>query len=107
MQMLTCEGDGNEMAWVIESRFGSFDPMYSIETFRWDADGTLHVKTFSTCGDVGQRTTILTSTCSEVSSETEVPPILLASPRLGASGATLESTTLIENADRALLPCRT
>ena len=49
MQMLTVKVDGNEMAWVIESRFGSFDPMYSIETFCWDADGTLHVKTYSIC----------------------------------------------------------
>jgi hypothetical protein len=46
MQMLTVKVNGNEMAWVIESRFGSFDPMSSIETFRWDADGTLHVKTY-------------------------------------------------------------
>jgi hypothetical protein len=34
------------MAWVIESRFGSFDAAYSIETFRWDDDGSLHVKTY-------------------------------------------------------------
>ena len=46
MQMLTVKVNGNEMAWVIESRFGSFDPMYSIETFRWEDDGSLHVKTY-------------------------------------------------------------
>jgi len=46
MQMLTVKVNGNEMAWVIENRFGSFDPMYSIETFRWEDDGSLHVKRY-------------------------------------------------------------
>jgi hypothetical protein len=46
MQMLTVKVNGNEMAWVIESRFGKLPPGLSIETFRWEPDGALHVKTY-------------------------------------------------------------
>ena len=48
MKMFTVHVNGNEMAWVIECRFAGRDPMHSIETFRWDDDGTLHVKTYYT-----------------------------------------------------------
>jgi hypothetical protein len=46
MKMLTVKANGDEMAWVNECRFGAADMMYSIETFRWEKDGTLHVKTY-------------------------------------------------------------
>ena len=46
MQMLTVKVNGDEMAWVIESRFGKLPPSLSVETFRWEPDGTLHVKTY-------------------------------------------------------------
>ncbi len=46
MQMLHVKANTPEMAWVIESRFGQSPPTISIETFRWEPDGTLHVKTF-------------------------------------------------------------
>ena len=38
--------NGDEMAWVIESRFKDGSTTYSIETFRWEKDGTLHIKTY-------------------------------------------------------------
>jgi hypothetical protein len=46
MQMSTVQVNGDEMAWVIESRFANYDPSISIETFRWDEKGDLHVKTY-------------------------------------------------------------
>lgn len=46
MQCLVVHVNGNEMAWVNENRFADLPMMYSIETFRWEADGTLHVKTY-------------------------------------------------------------
>ena len=56
MHMFTVHVNGNEMAWVIECRFGGGDPMHSIETFRWDDGGALHVKTYYTMPSrVGER----------------------------------------------------
>ncbi len=46
MQCLVVHVNGNEMAWVNENRFQDRPMMYSIETFRWDEDGTLNVKTY-------------------------------------------------------------
>ena len=49
MEMLTVKVNGNEMAWVIGSyskNDRSNEPFYSIETFRWEEDGTLHINTF-------------------------------------------------------------
>jgi hypothetical protein len=46
LKMLTVKVNGNEMAWTNENYFGDADMMYSIETFRWEDDGSLHVKTY-------------------------------------------------------------
>ena len=46
MQCLVVHANGDEMAWVNENRFADLPVMYSIETFRWDPDGTLHIKTY-------------------------------------------------------------
>jgi hypothetical protein len=49
MYMLTVNVNGNEMAWVIESHFGTGDQIsktLSIETFQWDEDGDLLIKTY-------------------------------------------------------------
>jgi hypothetical protein len=49
MYMLTVKVNGNEMAWVIENHFGTGDQIheiYSIETFRWDENGDLIIKTY-------------------------------------------------------------
>jgi hypothetical protein len=48
MELFTVHVNGNEMAWVIECRFAGGEPMHSIETFRWEDDGTLHVTTYYT-----------------------------------------------------------
>ncbi|MFF0455332.1 hypothetical protein [Nocardia africana] len=47
--MLTVQVNGDEMAWVCENRFGTGDDVimvHSIETFAWDADGNLLIKTY-------------------------------------------------------------
>jgi hypothetical protein len=49
MYMLTVKVNGNEMAWVIENHFGTGDDIsktYSIETYAWDDDGNLTIKTY-------------------------------------------------------------
>jgi hypothetical protein len=46
MHIYAVQINGNEMAWVNENRFAGQEMMYSIETFRWEEDGTLHVKTY-------------------------------------------------------------
>jgi hypothetical protein len=49
MHMLAVKVNGNEMAWVIESHFGTSDQIakaISIETFRWDENGDLLIKTY-------------------------------------------------------------
>ena len=49
MHMLTVKVNGNEMAWVIESHFtasGQLTKSLSIETFAWDDDGNLTIKTY-------------------------------------------------------------
>jgi hypothetical protein len=49
MYMLTVQVNGNEMAWVIENHFTSGEQVsktYSIETFQWDEDGSLLIKTY-------------------------------------------------------------
>ena len=49
IKMITVQVNGNEMAWVCENHFG-FEPnvqmAYSIETFAWDDDGSLLIKTY-------------------------------------------------------------
>jgi hypothetical protein len=47
--MLTVQVNGNEMAWVCENFFGTepnVQSAYSIETFAWDGDGDLLIKTY-------------------------------------------------------------
>ena len=49
MHMLTVKVNGNEMAWVIESHFGTGEQIakaLSIETFWWDENGDLLIKTY-------------------------------------------------------------
>ena len=46
MQCALVHVNGDEMAWVNENRFEDLPMMQSIETFRWEEDGTLHVKTY-------------------------------------------------------------
>src|ERR1700704_3122417 len=49
MYMLTVKVNGNEMAWVIESHFGTGEQIsktLSIETFQWDENGDLLIKTY-------------------------------------------------------------
>ena len=47
--MITVQVNGNEMAWVCENHFGTelnVQMAYSIETFAWDDDGNLLIKTY-------------------------------------------------------------
>lgn len=49
MHMLTVKVNGDEMAWVIENHFtvdGATIQSLSIDTFRWDANGALTIKTY-------------------------------------------------------------
>ena len=49
MYMLTVQVNGNEMAWVIENHFNPGDEVmktYSIETFQWEEDDSLLIKTY-------------------------------------------------------------
>ena len=49
IKMLTVQVNGEEMAWVCENFFGTAPDVqsaYSIETFAWDADGNLLIKTY-------------------------------------------------------------
>ena len=49
IKMITVQVNGNEMAWVCENHFGSepnVQMAYSIETFAWDDDGNLLIKTY-------------------------------------------------------------
>lgn len=58
MQMVTVQVNGDEMAWTIDNRFtmnGETLQTYSIETFAWDADGNLTIKTYYDLpADVGE-----------------------------------------------------
>ena len=47
--MLTVQVNGDEMAWVCENRFGTGEDVvmvHSIETFAWDDEGDLLIKTY-------------------------------------------------------------
>ena len=47
--MITVQVNGDEMAWVCENSFGTepnVQTAYSIETFAWDGDGNLLIKTY-------------------------------------------------------------
>jgi hypothetical protein len=49
IKMITVQVNGNEMAWVCENHFGTepnVQMAYSIETFAWDEDGNLLIKTY-------------------------------------------------------------
>ena len=49
LHMVTVKVNGDEMAWVIENRFRTGDRVLtslSIETFRWDEQGDLVIKTY-------------------------------------------------------------
>jgi len=49
IKMITVQVNGNEMAWVCENHFGTepnVQMAYSIETFAWDDDGNLLIKTY-------------------------------------------------------------
>jgi hypothetical protein len=49
MHMLTVHVNGHEMAWVIENHFKTAETVsksHSIETFRWNQDGDLLIKTY-------------------------------------------------------------
>jgi hypothetical protein len=49
IKMITVQVNGNEMAWVCENYFGTepnVQMSYSIETFAWDDDGNLLIKTY-------------------------------------------------------------
>ena len=49
IKMLTVQVNGNEMAWVCENYFGTEPDVqmaYSIETFAWDDEGNLLIKTY-------------------------------------------------------------
>lgn len=49
IEMITVQVNGNEMAWVCRNHFGSEPNVmtaYSIETFAWDDDGSLLIKTY-------------------------------------------------------------
>ena len=49
INMITVQVNGNEMAWVCENHFGTgpnVQTAYSIETFAWDNDGNLLIKTY-------------------------------------------------------------
>lgn len=49
LKVVTVQVNGNEMAWVIENHFGTEPNVqigYSIETYAWDDDGNLLMKTY-------------------------------------------------------------
>ena len=49
LHMVTVKANGPEMAWVIDNRFRTGDRVLtslSIETFRWDEQGDLVIKTY-------------------------------------------------------------
>ena len=49
IKMITVQVNGNEMAWVCENHFGTEPKVqmaYSIETFAWDDEGNLVIKTY-------------------------------------------------------------
>jgi len=49
IKMITVQVNGNEMAWVCENHFGTEPNVgvaHSIETFAWDDDGNLLIKTY-------------------------------------------------------------
>lgn len=49
IKMVTVQVNGDEMAWVCENLFGAepnVQSAYSIETFAWDQDGNLLIKTY-------------------------------------------------------------
>jgi hypothetical protein len=49
IKMLTVQVNGDEMAWVCENFFGTepnVQSAYSIETFAWDREGNLLIKTY-------------------------------------------------------------
>lgn len=49
IKMVTVQVNGDEMAWVCENTFGTEPDVataYSIETFAWDRDGNLLIKTY-------------------------------------------------------------
>jgi hypothetical protein len=49
IKMLTVQVNGDEMAWVCENFFGTepdVQTAYSIESFAWDQDGNLLIKTY-------------------------------------------------------------
>ena len=49
IKMITVQVNGNEMAWVCENSFGTkpnIQMAYSIETFAWDDNGDLLIKTY-------------------------------------------------------------
>ena len=49
IKMITAQVNGSEMAWVCENYFGTepnVQMAYSIETFAWDDDGNLLIKTY-------------------------------------------------------------
>jgi hypothetical protein len=49
INMITVQVNGNEMAWVCENHFGTAPNVqmaYSIETFAWDDNGNLLIKTY-------------------------------------------------------------
>jgi len=49
INMITVQVNGNEMAWVCENHFGAepnVQMAHSIETFAWDDDGNLLIKTY-------------------------------------------------------------
>ncbi|OYN80300.1 hypothetical protein [Mycolicibacterium sphagni] len=49
IKMVTVQVNGNEMAWAWANHFGTepnIQMAYSIETFAWDDDGNLLIKTY-------------------------------------------------------------
>jgi hypothetical protein len=49
IEMITVQVNGNEMAWVCKNHFGNEPDVmtaFSIETFAWDDDGNLLIKTY-------------------------------------------------------------
>lgn len=49
IEMVTVQVNGNEMAWVCRNHFGAppnVEVAYSIETFAWDDQGDLLIKTY-------------------------------------------------------------
>ena len=52
IKMITVQVNGNEMAWVCENHFGTepnVQTAHSIETFAWDDDRNLLIKTYIRC----------------------------------------------------------